>query len=365
MKYIKKYNLLLFMPLLILNIISLFNMINAPLINSSYNNVFFKQLLWIILSYIIFFIINKNKANKIFKISNFIYLISIVLLILVLFIGKDINGAKCWLNIFGFSFQPSELAKLSLCLILINVINKNKPKSIKEEFILVTKLSLITLIPTILVFLEPDTGAIINFFIIFLLIFCLSKLNKIWYISFFCIICSLIAIFFVMYFCIQDTLINILGTSLFYRMDRLINFANGSSYQLETSLITIGASSFFGSGFNKILLYIPEAPTDFIFSFSIGNFGILSALLIIISYLILDIYLLKKAHIIKNKKYKLFICCYLGILTFHQIYNIFMNIGLLPIMGIPLPFVSYGGTNTLMNYIFLAIIYNFSKEKNI
>ena len=146
-------------------------------------------------------------------------------------------------------------------------------------------------------------------------------------------------------------------------MDRLINFANGSSYQLENALITIGASSFFGVGFNKILLYIPEAPTDFFFAFSIGNYGIFSAILIIVSFLIIDLYLVYKTKILKNKNYKMFLTSYLGIFLFHQIYIISMNVGLLPIMGIPLPFLSYGGTNTLINYLFLGIILNLFKEK--
>ena len=146
-------------------------------------------------------------------------------------------------------------------------------------------------------------------------------------------------------------------------MDRLINFTNGSSYQLENALITIGASNFFGVGLNKILLYIPEAPTDFIFAFSIGNYGIFSAILILISYLTMNIYLIIKTNKLKNISYKIFIYSYLAIFIFHQIYNISMNIGMLPIMGIPIPYLSYGGTSTLINYLFLGIILNLFNSK--
>jgi len=363
MKIIKKYNLLLYIPLLILNIISLFNMNNAKLISSTYNNAFFKQLIWFLTGYLSIFILSKIKLNKLFKYSTYFYIFSIFLLLLVLFIGSDINGAKCWLNIFGFTFQPSEIVKITLSLELIKIVNKTKLKTLKDELFLIIKLLLITLIPSILVFLEPDTGAIINYLIILFIILLYAKLNKWWYIIGISIGIIFLSTFFFMYFFYQDSLINIIGTSLFYRMDRIINFANGNSYQLENALITIGASTFFGVGLNKILLYIPEAPTDFFFAFSIGNYGIFSAIIILISYFIINLFLLNKAN--KTKYHKPFIYSYLGIFIFHQIYNIFMNIGLLPIMGIPLPFLSYGGSSTLINFIFIGIILNLPKEKNI
>ena len=356
-------NLFLFLPLIILNIISLLNMVNAKLINSSYNYAFYKQLLWFILGYIIIFIISKIKIKKLFKYSNYLYILSCFLLILVLFVGSNINGAKCWLNIFGFSFQPSELVKFTLILSYINVYSNTKIKTFKDEFILILKFFILTIIPSILVFLEPDTGAIINYLIIFMIMIFSSKLNKWWYISFFSILTIFISVFFVMFFFFQDSLISIVGTSIFYRMDRIINFTNGSSYQLENALITIGAASFFSFKINDILLYIPEAPTDFIFAFSIGNFGIFSSILILLSYLSIIIFILIKTNKLKNNNSKKFIYSFLGIFLFHIIYNISMNIGILPIMGIPLPFLSYGGTNTLINFIFIGFILNFINEK--
>ena len=363
MKILKKYNLLLFIPLLILNIISLFNMLNAKLINYSYDKAFSKQLLWFILGYLIILILKKFKIKILFKYSLFLYIFSCLLLVLVLIFGNEINGAKCWFNIFGFTFQPSELVKLTLILQLINILEKTKIKTLKDELLLIIKLFILTLIPSILVFLEPDTGAIINYLIILIMVLFSTKLNKWWYISFMALSSFFIILFFIMYFFFQDFLINLIGTSLFYRMDRLINFANGTSYQLENALITIGAASFLGTGLNKILLYIPEAPTDFFLAFSIGNYGIFSALLITLCYFIINLFLLFKAKKLNNKYFQVFIYSYLCMFIFHQIYNIFMNIGLLPIMGIPLPFLSYGGTNILINYLFLGIILNMLNKR--
>ncbi len=349
------YNLFLFIPLIILNIISLLNMYNAKLISYSYNNAFIKELLFIIIGYLIIFIINKINIKRLLYYSKYLYILSIILLILVLFLGNNINGSKCWLNIFGISFQPSELCKLSLLLYLIDIKNNSK-----KNYLFVIKSIIITFIPSILTYLEPDTGSIINYLIILFTILILSKLNKWWYISFISISIILLSSFIIIYIYYKDILLKIIGSSLFYRIDRIINFINGNSYQLENALTVVGASSFINFNINKIMLYIPEAPTDFIFAFSIGNFGLLSAFLILISYYIIDIYLINDINKY-DTDYKMFILSFFIIFLFHQIYNIFMNIGLLPIMGIPLPFLSYGGTNIIINYIFIGIIFKIKK----
>lgn len=363
MKKIIKENLIIFIPLIILIIISLFNMHNAKYISSVYENALLKQSIWFLLGFLIIFIMQKLNIKKIFKYSKYFYLFTLFLLVLVLIFGNDTNGAKCWLNLFGFTFQPSELAKITLTLYLIEITSNAKIKTLKDEFLIILKLLIITLIPSILVFLEPDTGAIINYLIILLIVIFSLNLNKWWYIIGFTTLGVFILFFFLAYFFAQDLLIKVIGTSFFYRMDRLINFAHGNSYQLENALITIGSASFFGVGFNKILLYIPEAPTDFFFAFSIGNYGIFSAILILLCFITFNFILIFKTHKLKSKKYQVFAYSYISILLFHEIYNIGMNLGLLPIMGIPLPFLSYGGTSTLINFLFLGIILNSWQNK--
>ena len=307
----KKYeNLLLYIPLLILTIISLFNMVNAKLVSDVYQNVFIKQIVWFLMGYLIIFILQKIKFKNIFKISKYLYIISILLLILVLFFGDSTNGARCWLSFKGLSFQPSEIMKLSLALYLVNIGSRQKINNGKDEFFLILKMLFITLIPSILVFLEPDTGAIINFLLILLVVIFSLKINKWWYISGILILGIFIATFFILYFNYQDILIKLIGTSFFYRMDRLINFASGNSYQLTQALVTIGAASFWGIGLNKILLYIPEAPTDFIFAFSIGNFGLLSGFVILLCYFMDILQICQKEVSMKcqNQKQVLMLC---------------------------------------------------------
>ena len=357
MKKVINSPLILFIPLLIIMIISLLNMQNAKLLSSLYENNLTKQLIWYIAGFILLFIISKINIQTILKYSKYYYLISIILLVLVLFFGKTINGARAWFNFGIFSFQPSELTKLTLILYLSDIASKNKP-----DFKLILKVTIITLIPSILVFLEPDTGAIIFYLLSALTILIVAGIKKYWFLILGGIILLLLLIFILLYIYNRDLLINLIGTSFFYRIERLITFQTESSYQLENALIVIGSSSLFGTGLNKISLYIPEAPTDFIFAFTIGNFGILTGILVLLCYLLIDIFLLNQYLRQKNKKIKLVLISFISIFFFQQIINIGMNLGLLPIIGIPIPFLSYGGSTIIIYFIFLGIILSLLKK---
>lgn len=358
MKKDKKIILLL-IPLLILMIISLLNMLNAPLLDSSYSSNFIKQIIWYILGFILFFLITKLNTHKIMKYSFVLYLISLFLLILVLFVGKEINGAKAWFNFKFFSFQPSELMKLALALYLTNIASNSKINNTKDELLLIGKIFILTLLPSIFVFLEPDTGAIIFFLLIALAILLVCLKHKWWFFLLFFLSLAFLALFLILYIYNKDFLINLIGTSFFYRMERLITFTNDSSYQLENALTVIGSTSFLGTGLKRVSLYIPEAPTDFIFAFTLGNFGLLTGFIVLLCYFCLDIYLLNFYYQMTDKKIKLFMISFISIFFFQQVINISMNLGLLPIIGIPLPFLSYGGSTILIYFIFLGLIINF------
>ena len=365
MKIVRKNYLPLFIPLFIIMIISFFNMQNAKLIDSTYNYHLIKQLLWYFLGFLSIILINKLNLKKLLNYSFYFYLFSLILLGLVLIVGKDINGAKAWFNFGIFSFQPSELVKLTLSLYLSNIIANSKITNIKDEIKLIFKVFIIVLVPSILVFLEPDTGAIIFYLIIALCLLLSSKISKWWFLLLLFILTSMVILFIGLYKYNQDLLIKLIGTSFFYRVERLLTFTTNSSYQLENALIVIGSSTLFGSGLNKVTLYIPEAPTDFIFAFNIGNFGIISGFIILFCYLVIDLYLLKLLKEIKTKKIKLFLISFISIFFFQQIMNIGMSLGLVPIIGIPLPFLSYGGSTIIIYFIYLGIILNFLNSEGI
>ena len=355
-KKILNNKLLFYIPLIIIMIISFLNMQNAKLLSSLYKYNLIKQILWYLLGFIILFIGKKININAILKYSVFLYILSNILLLLVLFIGKDINGAKAWFSIGPISFQPSEIGKITLTLLLCKILSQRNIKNIKDEIKFIITILIFTFIPSILVFLEPDTGAIIYYLLIAFTVLILAKIHKFWFIILF--LCLLLGLgsFIVLYLFNQDLLINLIGTSFFYRVERIITFKTSNSYQLNNAIIAMGASSLLGSGLNNVSIYIPEAPTDFIFAFTISNFGIIAGFIVLLSYLLIDIYLINKFFYSKKTIEKYILLNFIVIFLFGQLVNISMNLGLLPIIGIPLPFLSYGGSTLIIYFIFLAIV---------
>lgn len=353
-------NLFLYLPLFILIGISLMNMKAAGKIMNLYQNYFFKQVLWFCMGFCLLFVFKFLHPKRFFKYSKYIYWFNVLLLILVLFFGKTINGSRAWFSFGFFSFQPSELMKLSLSLYLANILSKMPKKSWKQELNSILKVFFFTFIPSLFVFLEPDTGAILIYFLIMLGGILVYKVNFKWYFLFFLFLLLFLGCFGYLYYFKQDLLIKIIGTSFFYRVDRILTFVNNDSFQLDRALIAIGSSSFFGS---SNYIYVPEYPTDFIVAFTIYNLGLFGFIILLICFLILDIYFLILLFKTKNKMYKMFVSSFLLMFLFAQIENIGMNLGLLPIIGLPLPFVSYGGTNILVYFMFLAILI-FIKNEN-
>ena len=162
---------------------------------------------------------------------------------------------------------------------------------------------------------------------------------------------------------IYNIFISIFGDNFFYRIDRLLDFKNGSGMQLTNALAASGSAGLFGYGFKNTPIYFPEPHTDFIFSIFLSNFGFIPSILflLLIIYFDIQIILITKTS---NKQDTLIISGILSILLFGQIQNIGMNIGLLPITGIPLPFISYGGSSLISYMITIGIILNIKKRVN-
>ena len=338
MRKLLNNNYFILLPILFLNVISL-----LYLYNSSF---FIKQLIFIIIGLICLLVVSKINIIIIKKYYKLFYFLTSFLLLLVLIFGKEINGSKAWISLLGFNIQPSELAKISLILMSCFLCSK---KVNLFYFIL------IFIIPSILTFLEPDTGAIIIYLIIFL-----SCLNYIKISKKNIIIISLLLIAFIIsnitiYFIFPALLIKIYGTKLFYRIDRLISFRNQNNIQIVNSLIAIGSHK---------LIYIPENHNDFIFSALVSKYSILIFIIIIISYGLILMYFINRYNK-KNKISNIFNFIILNILFFQIFYNILMNLSLLPIIGIPLPFLSYGGTFMVSSYVIIGLAINLNKTNKV
>ena len=354
-------------------IISVISIYSAQMyLSPTLGNLSLKQGFWYLIGFIIIFIIIKLNNSFFYKYAWYIYLANCILLLGLLFVAPDINGSKCWYVIKGIgSIQPSEFMKISLILMLARILDnfyKNtKNPTLKDEFILLLQILLVTGIPSILTFLEPDTGAVIIYLIITLAMLFISGIRTFWFILVGIVLSFLIGSFLYIYFLKQDLFINIFGSSFFYRMDRIINWKIGSGMQLENSLAAIGSSYLFGHGFNKTPIYFPEAGTDFIFSVYSSNFGFIGSFFLIIIFLFFILRIISIGKNTINRIDKYIIIGIIGIFLYQQIQNIAMTIGLLPITGITLPFISYGGSSLIAYMILIGIILNIynNKEKKI
>lgn len=366
----KKINLdkTLILYVSIFAIISLISIYSASMyLSKTLGNLVLKQAMWYAVGIIFIFIIYKLKISFFIKISPYIYLFNVILLLGLLFAGPVINGSRCWYIIEGIgSFQPSEFMKISLVLIEAYIIDKfsSKEKNAKNEFKLISLIFIVFLIPSILTFLEPDTGAVIIYFIITLLMLFISGIRLRWFIIGISMLIIIVASFLIFFFLKQDMFIKIFGSDFFYRIDRVINWQNGSGMQLENSLAAIGSSGILGHGFNKTPLYFPEAGTDFIFSVYASNFGLIGSCIFILLVVLFDIHLIKVGMSSKSI-YKYIISGILGIFIYQQIQNISMTLGLLPITGITLPFISYGGSSLLSYMILIGFVISIYNEKEL
>ena len=334
----------------IISLISIFT--SKKITNANLGNIFIKQLLFYFIGLVVLFI-SYYKKKEIIKHVFWLYIFFNILLLILLFLGVSINGSRCWLLIGPISFQPSEFMKIILIILIAKILNKYRiKKNIKKEYKMMLIVLSILLIPSILTFLEPDTGVVIIYFIITISMLLYRGINKKWFKYLLIIMAIIFSIIVFLLIYNKDLLINFLDNSIFYRLDRLFNWHNQSGYQLENSIITIASSGLFGYGINHVPLYYPEASTDFIFTTFSSIFGFIGNIILFIVIIIFDINILKIINYKIKKTDEYILIGLFSMVLYQQIQNIGMTIGLLPITGITLPFISYGGSS-LLSYMFI------------
>lgn len=355
-------------PIILFAIISIITIYcTRDLLASDYQNLFIKQCLWYLLGFAIAYIMMLFGNKFLYNNAYTFYIVGVILLILVLFLGKPINNARCWFIIpYIGSFQPSEFMKVFLMITLSRMINdfneERRSNDISEEFKFLIKVLIVVGIPSILTFIEPDTGAVLIYFIITIVMLFVGGFRSRWFIITIGTIVVLGGMFLGLYFLKQDLFIKIFGTSFFYRMDRILNWSNSSGLQLTNGLTAIGSGGLFGHGFNHTPIYFPEMQTDFIFAVFASNFGFAGVIGLLLLIVYFDISIVKLGSKSYNNNDKLLTGGIISVLLFQQIHNISMTIGLLPIMGITLPFISYGGSSLLSYMILIGMLFNISNE---
>lgn len=362
----RKYEILIPLCIIVFFIISIISIYSSEsILPNYYNNLHIKQLIWYIVGFIIFIIVLFIKNERILRYSKVIYITSIILLIIVLIVGQKVNNTRGWITFGSLSFQPSEFAKIGLILYISKILNDFRFEeniTYKKELFLIIRITLLTLLPSILVFIEPDTGAVISYFIILITLIIFSDIRIRWPI--FLIILSILFIFLMTLFYIKlpNAFIKIFGDSIYYRIFRIIDWKNNSGIQLDGSMIAIGTSKLYGNGINNLPVYFPEPYTDFIFSVYTNMFGLIGSTILIILIFIFDLRILNVCNKTTKTINKYIIIGFFISFLYLQIQNISMTIGILPITGVTLPFISYGGSSLIISFIMCSMIINAYNE---
>ncbi len=321
-------------------------------------NFFSKQIIWIIISFIIFFVFSfidfrflKRADTLVFL---FLFFSGILLLLFVL--GSVANGAKSWFDFGGFSFQPADMMKLVLVLVLAKYFSRRhvEIRNIKHIFIS----GFYALVPFILVLLQPDFGSAMIIFFIWFGMILVSGISKTHLLVVFLGGALIFASFW--FFVFAD-----------YQKARITNFLNpladihGSGYNAFQSTIAVGSGEVVGKGIGfgtqSRLKFLPEPQTDFIFAAYAEEWGFVGSALVLILFGFVIWRILNNALLGATNFEILFGMGIAIMLMSHILVNIGMNLGILPISGIPLPFMSYGGSHLITEFAALGLLMSFRR----
>lgn len=282
--------------------------------------------------------------------------------------AKNINGATCWYILPGIgTLQPSEFMKIALALVVADIIQKHNEfyphlkRTVKTDFLLLLKIGAAIVPPAFLIFEQPDSGVtmIILFFIALMIFSSGIKWRYIFIVGSIAMVGITIFILAVGVF--PDFLTNVLGIQA-YKLSRFFGWFDpfgtiqGAGNQLAKGLLAIGSGHLIGNGFQSLTTYFPEAHTDFIFAVIGMDFGLIGTLITVILCGLFDFEILNTATLNRGH-YNSYLCVGIfGMLFFQQIQNIGMTIGMLPITGVTLPFISYGGSSLLSYMILFGLI---------
>ena len=320
------------------------------------------QLIWVVVSMVVIAIIMTVKYDIIGRLWPVIYAVDILLLGVVLTTSK-INGMAGWFQLLDRTFQPSELAKLALIITLSKALTRYNDKPI-PNFRYFIYICLHFGLPAVLILLQPDIGTLMVFSVIFVALLFISGFEIKW--------------LFLMGGLAGAALTPVvfyLASTNNFRWLRLVAFMNpesdptGSSYQIINSKVTIGSGGLTGKGALAEgtlthLNYVPENHMDFIFSVVGETLGFVGAMILLALYAFVIYRMLLLSYHTSDRFGRLIIIGVMAMLVFHVYENIGMCIGVMPITGIPLPFISYGGTNLVTNMAGIGLVLNVTRYKS-
>lgn len=404
-KFFERFDATLYLSVVALIIIGVFAIYSSTQSNPSTMDYYLKQMTFGIIGLVMVVVVSYIPPRYLSGLTYYAYALALVLLVLVLLFGKTINGNKSWFYLGGFGIQPSEFAKVATVLAMANFFYKGEEDNPKIKFLDILKALTFVLVPAVLVKLENDTGTtlvILSFVIpmffwagvspfllyavvtpIFAAILAFIDIN---YFIVYIIVVSISLFFFKRHWIpsVSIFFLNILsGLSVSFMFSKLQPYQQnrikavfdpasdplGSGYNVIQSKIAIGSGGFYGKGFMQgsqtQLRFIPEQWTDFIFCVIGEEFGLLGASVVIILFLIVIFRLLNNAYYSKNRFLSIACVGFAALFFFHMFINIGMTIGIAPVIGIPLPFVSNGVSSLLSFLLMVGVAMNAYRHKEI
>ncbi|CUU04326.1 rod shape determining protein RodA [Candidatus Thermokryptus mobilis] len=383
-----------FLGLVLISLLSVYSATNLP----GQYSIFVKHVLWIFSGLLVALFFYFFPVQKLIRLSVWLYILSTIFLVIVLFIGKKTSGSESWIQIGRFQFQPSEFAKFTTILILAYFLSRRNVEP--DRIITLIVSAVLTLIPIFLVILQPDLGTAIVFGGIFIGMLFWAGVPVFWLLlivaPMIVILASFLSVKIFIITLILTTLVFILmrrsliltflvialnlmvgltSEHIYHKVlkphqqKRIATFLNpssdplGAGYNVIQSKIAIGSGGLTGKGFLKgtqtQLRFVPAQWTDFIFCVPAEEFGFIGSAIILILYFILLWRILNLASILKQRFASLVAIGIFSTWTFHVVVNIGMTLGLSPVIGIWLPFLSYGGSAMWMNMAMVGLLLNF------
>lgn len=324
-----------------------------------------RQFIWYVIGFGIMFLVAKLDYELLEKWALPLYITGVVLLLLVHFFGVERNGSQRWVNLGIIEIQPSEFMKIFF-IIYISFILKKVGKfqlTFRYSVPVVLKVTLYTLIPFLLIFDQPDLGsALVILGIAISLIFISSISSKmiLFIVSGVTTFLGVLVYLFYFHHGLFTQVLKPHQLSRIYGWLEPGQYASNYGYQLQQAMTGIGSGQLNGKGFNKGVQVqsgkVPEAHTDFIFAVIGEEFGFIGTSLLVLIYFLL-IYRIIQISLRANNLFGVYICVgTVGLISLQVFQNIGMTIGLMPITGLALPFISYGGSALLTNFIALGLV---------
>ena len=380
--YVKKGFSLDLGLLVLLLIMCIYNLIavycSIPLTSSGSMFLLYKQVIWIILGFgtlifLLFFGIDRLFTGA--KVFYWIILVSLIPLILDKYIDlpfiRPVSGTRAWYQIGNLvSIQPSEFMKVILIIMVANIVHQHNQEKIEDswrsDIKLFAKVLMYAIPPLILILLEPDTGLPLIIVVSLSIIVMVSGIKRIWIFLNFGLVIFIVGGVIFLFYTNPSLLARILGDS--YKLNRFYGWLETENYissygnQLYQALLAVGSSGWTGHGIQSVLVYFAEPQNVFIFAVIAHNNGFIGCLTVVCTCLAFDLKLLWIALKYDNPREKYMVVGMVGMLIFQQFVNMGMILGITPITGITLPFISSGGSSLLSYMIPLAIIFQMSSE---